>query len=111
MSTAVKPASSKQLEYIRRLKEQNGEPGNDTDNNMSSYEASKIIGELIARQNGGLKINEARLGMAMKECFRLSTGLGRDIWNDKRKSFIELTIRTYNLFTEIAERLQQNAAT
>ena len=80
-------------------------------NEITRSEASGIIKALIvhARPNGSLKrqvnINEPRLGMAMKESFRLWTGYGRDIWEQRRKAFIEETIETYNLFTEIAEKV------
>jgi hypothetical protein len=50
------------------------------------------------------KINEPRLGMAMKECLWKGRP-GRDIHDNNRNAFIDYTIDTYNLFTEIAERL------
>ena len=84
---------------------------------MSSAGASRIISELItkAQKNEAIngkpkpvRINEPRLGMAMKECFRRYTYLGRDIWVKKREFFVEKAIETYNLFTEIAEKIEQN---
>ena len=107
-----KPATIKQMAYIDRLQKEIGDDLPDVKDEISRSEASGIIRELIVktRQNGSLnnevRINEPRLGMAMKECFRLWTGLGRDIWQEKRKSFIEEAINTYNLFTEIAEKLK-----
>lgn len=98
MSIAVKPT----------LKIENEKSGTDTNFGLKGYEEPRKINEIIGRQTGESNINNHRLEMAIKECFRLSTGLGRDIWNDKRKVFIEQTIRTYHLFTEIAERLQNN---
>jgi len=79
---------------------------------MSVSEASERITELIsrARQNGVVvqrQINEPRLGMAMKESFRQWSALGRSIRDERRKAFIDYTIDTYNLFTEIAEKLGQ----
>jgi hypothetical protein len=44
--------------------------------------------------------------MAMKECFRLTARYGWDIDGQYRKYFIEKVIRTYHLFTEIAETLE-----
>ena len=107
-----KPASDRQLAYIERLKLEIGEDSPTISDEISSPEASTIIGELVAKlqkvrgKNGQRKINEARLGMAMKECFRLWTGLGRDIFREKRKGFIEEVVDTYFLFTEIVEQLQ-----
>lgn len=100
---AVKPASTKQIAYIERLRGETGEPVPKISSGTTSIEASKIIQKLVSRQNGD--INEPRLGMAMKECFRHFTGLGKDLWNERRELFIEKTIETYNLFTEIHEKL------
>ena len=105
-----KPASKRQLAYIRRLQMVVGEE----ESEMSVSEASSLISELIsrARQNGVVvqrQINEPRLGMAMKECFRQWTALGRNIHDERREAFIDYTIDTYNLFTEIAEKLGQDA--
>jgi hypothetical protein len=49
--------------------------------------------------------------MAMKECFRRYTYLGRDIWDKKREFFVEKSIETYKLFTEIAEKMEENTQT
>ena len=87
---------------------------------MSSVDASRIISELITKaqkngiSNGKLKpvrINEPRLGMAMKECFRRYTYLGRDIWDKKRGVFVEKAIETYERCTEIAEKMEENTRT
>ena len=115
-----KPASGRQLEYIRQLQTEYGleDQPQTASEGMTGFEASKIIADLISRktpvysaaegfpQPGGIRINQARLGLAMKECFRLWTGQGRDIWTDKRQPFIEATIKTYALFSEIAERIR-----
>jgi hypothetical protein len=106
----VKPASVRQLAYIKRLWTEMGESGPEISGEMSSPDASRMISQLIsrARQNGvesvQAKMNEPRLVMAMKECFRLWTGLGRDIWEEKRDAFIKEVINTYGLFTDIADR-------
>ena len=112
METNGKPASKRQLAYIRRLQTVVGEAEPEITEEMSVSEASAVISELIARarQNGVVlqrQINEPRLGMAIKECFRQWTALGRSIHDERRTAFIDYTIDTYNLFTEIADRLGQ----
>ena len=107
----TKPASKRQLAYIRRLQTVVSEAEPEITEQMSVSEASEIISELIerSRHNGVAvrQINEPRLGMAMKECFRQWSALGRSIHDERRKAFIDYTIDTYNLFTEIAEKLGQ----
>ncbi|PKN61547.1 MAG: hypothetical protein CVU57_28740 [Deltaproteobacteria bacterium HGW-Deltaproteobacteria-15] len=112
-----KPASRRQLAYIRQLRTEIGDVGPGISNDLTSVEASQLIGKLVGRLrpnelstgNGHgsrvVKINEPRLGMAMKECFRLMAGNGWDVYADKRRQYIEKVIRTYFLFTEVAERL------
>ena len=107
----TKPASKRQLAYIRRLQTVVGETEPEITEEMSVSEASAVISGLVskARQNGVIlqrQINEPRLGMAMKECFRLTARYGWDIDGQYRKYFIEKVIRTYHLFTEIAETLE-----
>jgi hypothetical protein len=108
----TKPASKRQLAYIRRLQTVVGEAEPEINEEMSVSEASAVIGELMARarQNGVAvqrQINEPRLGMAIKESFRHWTALGRSVHDERRTAFIDYTIDTYNLFTEIAEKLGQ----
>ena len=109
----VKPASVKQLAYIKRLSREMGEREVVVSEEMSSSDASRIISELIVKagKSGGgnsrIKVNEARLGMTMKECFRYWTSLGRDILGDRRSVFIRDVISTYELFTEIVEQLER----
>jgi hypothetical protein len=110
----TKPASKRQLAYIRRLQTVVGETEPEITEEMSVSEASEIISDLIARarQNGvpvQRPVNEPRLGMAMKESFRHWTALGRSIRDERRNAFIDYTIDTYNLFTEIAEKLGQDS--
>jgi hypothetical protein len=110
----TKPASMRQLAYIRRLQTVVGETEPEISEEMSVSEASEIISEFIsrARQNEVAvqrPVNELRLGMAMKECFRQWTVLGKNIHDERRKAFIDYTIDTYNLFTEIAEKLGQDS--
>ena len=116
MSTQAikKPASDRRLTNTNRLKMENSENSPAISEEISSAEASMIISELVAKiqkydgTNSRKKINAARLGMAMKECFRLWTALGRDVLREKRKDFIEEVVNTYFLFTEIIEQLEQN---
>ena len=109
----VKPASVKQLAYIKRLSRDMGLREVQVSEKMSSSDASRIISELIAKAgkngaaNGKIKVNEPRLGMAMKECFRLWTRLGRDVWGQGRAAFILEAISTYELFTQIAEQVER----
>ena len=114
-----RPASSKQLGYIRRLKIARGESPATIQRNMTSWEASQLIKKMLeqdakaqANSNPGATvdhregINEARLGMAMKECFRFWTSKGTDIWKDKRESFIRAVIATHQLFEDIGRRAE-----
>ena len=117
METKTRPASSKQLGYIRRLQEQMGLSPDGGPTGMNSLEASQMIGQLLEqRQNTGefvsadtlpaSNINQARLGMAMKECFRLWKSWGRNLHGDSHRPFIKEVVATYNLFTEIAEIME-----
>ncbi len=54
------------------------------------------------------KINEARLGMVMKECYRHFRNYQRDILGNHREWFKDNVVKTYQLFTEIAEELEQS---
>jgi hypothetical protein len=95
----IKPTANTQLAIIKKL-----ERGNSS---------SELINELIhipGYNNGTGKnsvINDDRLAMALKECFRYSTNLGRDIWGFRRKVFIKDVIETYHLFAEISEILER----
>ena len=108
--TLKEPASEKQLAYIKRLQMEIGEDAAKTDKDMDKMQASMLISELIAKTNKKNKINEARLGMAMKECFKEWTRFETDIWRKHREHFIQQVIDTYLLFTEIAQRLENNEA-
>ncbi len=81
---------------------------------ISSLEASRLIKGLIAKdiKNGNGKskrINEPRLGMAMKECFRVWKESGWNIYTTHRELFVKDAINTYKLFSEIAEKIQNSA--
>jgi hypothetical protein len=120
MSTQAinKPATNKQLAYIKRLQKEISTDEPEIKDKISRYEASKIISDLIAKackngthksQDKNIRINEPRLGMAMKECFKVWKNSNWDIYDKHREAFIKDAIRTYNLFTEITMRLVQNA--
>lgn len=53
------------------------------------------------------KINEARLGMVMKECYRHFRRYQRDVLGNHREWFKDNVVKTYQLFTEIAQELEQ----
>lgn len=112
--TKNKPATAKQIAYIKRLQKEIGSEEKAIKGKISSFDASEIIGKLIVKvhqrgvRNSGTKkiqINEPRLGMAMKECFKVRINHGWDIYNRHREDFIDEVISTYDLFTEIAEKL------
>ena len=100
MESNGKPASKRQMAYIRRLQTVVGEAELEITEEMSVSEASSLISELVARarQNSVVvqrQVNEPRLGMAMKECFRQWTALGKDIHGERRKAFIDYAVATY----------------
>ena len=98
-----KPASSRQIGYIERLKAENGGTGPSIGTDIIDLQMSQFMQRLTATQNG--EINQLRLSLAMKECFRLWTGLGRDVYSEHRETFIGRTIETYQLFIEVAKSL------
>jgi len=112
------PATDRQIACIARLRTQVGEKGPEVEDEMSKSEASSLIKDLLAKsQKNGVPtgrhrratINEPRLGMAIKECYRLWAKLGLSVYAERREQFIKTVIKTYRLFTEIAERLQEDA--
>ena len=106
------PASDRQMAYIKRLQVEFGKPEVTFQEGLSRVEASRLIENLLGknahkgRPTAKTKINEPRLGMAMKMCFQYSVSLGQDIWEFRRPLFINTVIKTYHLFTEIAEKLE-----
>jgi hypothetical protein len=100
-------ATKEQIEYIEKLQSQIGTEKQIV-KGMSSYEASKLISELIAK-TAKTKINEDRLAMAMNEVFRIWKKDGRDIYQHHREAFIDEVINAYGLFTEISDRLAKGA--
>ena len=108
-------ATPRQLAYIRQLMKRKGDENIELDESLKFQEASKMIEDLmgISPQNSkvqSVKINEPRLGMAMKECYKMWRNCGRDVFDEHRERFKEDVIRTYQLFTEIAQTLEQQNA-
>ena len=106
----MRKATPRQLAYIQHLKKREGKDSLEMDLQPNFLEASKTITELTeksepARQIKALKINEARLGMVMKECYRYFRRYEKDIHNKYRELFKQDVIKTYQLFTEIAQEL------
>jgi len=107
----MKKATPRQLAYIRQLMKRKGDEDIELDESLNFQEASKIIEDLlgISPQNSKAKINEPRLGMAMKECYKMWRNCGRDVFEEHRDRFKKDVIRTYQLFTEIAQELEQSS--
>ena len=108
MSIDSTPATKAQIEYIKGLQRKMGIKGGIKI--MNSFETSRLIGDLVSALNSehpiNPKINEARLGVAMTECFRLWKKNGWDIYKKHRKAFITDAVDAYWLFSEIAEKLE-----
>jgi len=114
-SDRLSMATAKQVAYIKTLKRDLGEENLEIiQKELSVEKASAIIDGLLSKMGRNTcetrrvrKINEPRLGMAMKECFRLWRRNGHDIYEKRRKLFKKNVIETYWLFTEIAEVVEQ----
>ena len=105
-------ATPRQLAYIQQLRRRQGKESIELDDNLSAQEASKMIEDLIGipSKNGQLqplKLNEARLGMVLKECYRDFRHYEKDILKEHRQRFKETVLKTYQLFTEIAKELEK----
>ncbi len=109
MSINSAPATERQIEYIKRLQRKMGIKG-EINKQTNSVEASRLIGDLVSGLNSGpnlkskIRISEPRLGMAMKECFRLWKKNGWDIYKKHRKAFIADAVDAYRLFSLEANR-------
>ena len=106
-------ATPRQLAYIQQLRRKQGEESIELEENLSFQEASKMIEGLMglspkSGQVQPLKMNDARLGMVLKECFRDFRHYEKDILKEHRQRFKETVIKTYQLFTEIARELEQS---
>ena len=110
MSIDSTPATKRQIEYIKGLQRKMGMKG-EINHQINSLEASRLIGDLVFGLNSEhdlrSKIDEPRLGMAMKECFRLWKKNGWDIYKKHRKAFISDAVDAYWLFSEIAKKLEE----
>jgi hypothetical protein len=106
-------ATPRQLAYIQQLRKRQGKESIEMEENLSFQEASKMIERLMEGPNGQdlrpVRINEARLGMVMKECYRYFRHYEKDILKEHRQRFKENVIKTYQLFTEIAQELEQSS--
>jgi len=106
-------ATPRQLAYIHQLMKRKGNADIELDEGMDFKEASKMIEHLVEGPHGQdqrpVKINESRLGMAMKENFRLFRHYQKDIFGKHREWFKENVIKSYQLFTEIAQELDQSS--
>jgi len=103
-------ATEKQMAYIQHLRRTQGKESLELDSNLSFQDASQMINEMMGTTEGQarpVKINEARLGMVMKECYRHFRHYQRDILGNHREWFKDNVIKTYQLFTEIAQELEQ----
>jgi hypothetical protein len=102
-------ATTRQLAYIQQLRSKQGKEGLEMDDEMSSQEASTIIKALVecSQTNGQTKpvrLNEARLGMAFKCCYRNWVTSGENIFRNKN-AFIKNVLDTYTLANEITQKL------
>ena len=104
-------ATPRQLAYIQQLRKKQGKESLEFKENLSFQEASTMITDLTEGPSGQpeqpMKINEARLGMVMKECYRHFRNYQRDILGNHREWFKDNVIKTYQLFIEIAQQLEQ----
>ena len=112
MSIDSTPATKSQIEYIKGLQRKMGIKG-EINTKLNGQEASRLIGDLVSGLNSRhdlkSKINEARLGLTMTECFRLWKNNGWDIYKKHRKAFISDTVDAYWLFSEITQKLEADA--
>ncbi len=110
----TKKATEKQMSYIQHLRRMQGKESLDLKEDLGFEEASKMISELMGTSKPGEqakthKINEARLGMVLKECYRHFRYYQRDLLGVHREWFKDNVIKTYELFTEIAQGLEQDS--
>ena len=74
-------ATPRQLAYIEQLRRKQGKEGMEIGEDLSFQEASKMIEGLMETfskngQGQPSKLNDARLGMVLKECYRDLKGSG-----------------------------------
>ncbi len=112
----IRKATEKQMAYIQHLRRTQGKESLELDEDLGFEEASRIISNLTGKslnsdQGHSVKINDPRLGMAMKECYRYFRHYEKDILGDHRQRFKENVTKTYQLFTEIAQELEHSSIT
>jgi hypothetical protein len=111
MRTSSAPGTNRMIEHIKGLQRKMGIKG-ENNKQLNNMEASRLISDLVSGLNSGpdlrSQINEPRLGLAMKECFRLWKNNGWDIYKKHRKAFITDAVDAYRLFSEIAQKLEAN---
>jgi len=103
-------ATEKQMAYIQHLRRTQGKESLELAPSLSFQDASQMIKKMMGTTEGQakpVKINEARLGMVMKECYRYFRHYEKDMLKEHRQGFKENVIKTYQLFTEIAQELEQ----
>ena len=101
-------ATPRQLAYIQHLRKKQGKESMEIEGDIGFEEASQIISDLMGiplKNTHPAKINEARLGMAMKENFRIYKQCQLELFTRHRQWFKEDVVKTYQLFTEIAQEL------
>ena len=106
-------ATTRQLAYIQQLRKKQGKDSPEMEEELTFQEASALISVLLgkpkpAEQTKTVRVNEPRLGIAMKECYRLWRSHGWLIFSEHRQRFKDDVVQTYQLFTEIAQELGQN---
>jgi len=106
-------ATPRQLAYIQQLRSKLGKESLEIDLDLSSQEASTIIKGLVESsqtngQRNPVRINEARLGMAFKCCYRNWVTSGENIFRNKNV-FIKNVLDTYTLANEVAQELSAQA--
>ena len=107
-------ATPRQLAYIQHLRKKQGKESLEIEGDLGFEQASQIIRDLMGRplqnaQAQQFKINEARLGMVLKECYRHFRRYQRDILRNDREWFKDNVIKTYQLFTEIVQEVDQSS--
>ena len=108
----IRKATEKQMAYIQHLRRTQGNESAELDEDLSFQDASKMISDLMgtsqtSERTKSVKVNEPRMGMVLKECYRYFRHYEKDILKDHRQTFKENVIKTYHLFTEIARELEE----
>ena len=109
-------ATDKQKKYIKNLLKGGRNSFHGNIEELSFTEASKLIDNLKNADNkdksnkptpANSNINEARLGMAIKETFRKWLLNKKDMLQNE-EAFMQEALKTYKVFTEIGVRAEKN---